>query len=87
MQVSLCQKFSEISVDIRDRFTLSVYSVDVFMADLVVFALDVKSLAVFDFAVRFKSLAAFDFAAVFRRFFGVDAAFAAFDPDLGNKIY
>ena len=36
----------------------------------------------FDFAV--KSLAAFDFAAVFRTFFGVDVAFAAFDPDLGR---
>ena len=54
------------------------------MADFVVFDLVVKSLVAFDFAVRLKSLAAFDLAAVFRRFFGVDVAFAAFDPDLGN---
>ena len=54
------------------------------MADFVVFDLDVKSLVAFDFVVRLKSLAAFDLAAVFRRFFGVDVAFAAFDPDLGN---
>ena len=54
------------------------------MADFVVFDLDVKSLVAFDFVVRLKSLAAFDFAAVFRRFFGVDVALAAFDPDLGN---
>ena len=54
------------------------------MADFVVFDLVVKSLVAFDFAVRLKSLAAFDLAAVFRTFFGVDVAFAAFDPDLGN---
>ena len=75
---------SVISVVIKDLFTLSVKSAEVFMADFVVFDLDVKSLVAFDFVVRLKSLAAFDFAAVFRRFFGVDVALAAFDPDLGN---
>ena len=52
--------------------TLLVLSVEVFMADF----------DGFDFAV--KSLAAFDFAALFRTFFGVDVAFAAFEPDLSR---
>ena len=77
-------QLTEISGESRDILTLSVLSVEAFIADFVVFALDVKSLVAFDFAVRLMSLAAFDFAAVFRRFFGVDVVFAAFDPDLRN---
>ena len=57
--------------DFRNNLTLhGVLSMEVFMADL----------AGFDFAI--KSLAAFDFAALFRTFFGVEVAFAAFEPDL-----
>ena len=55
---------------------------EVFMADFDGFDFVVKSLAAFDFVDIVKSLAAFDFAALFRTFFGVDVAFATFDPDL-----
>ena len=58
---------------------------EVFMADFDGFDFVVKSLAAFDFVDIVKSLAAFDFAALFRTFFGVDVAFATFDPDLEMK--
>ena len=55
------------------------------MVDFDGFDFVVESLAAFDFVDIVKSLAAFDFAALFRTFFGVDVAFAAFDPDLGTE--
>ena len=59
-------------------------SIEVFAADFEGFDFVAKSLAAFDFVDIIRSLAAFDFAELFRTFFGVDVAFAAFDPDLGN---
>ena len=67
----------------RNNLTFHVVlSMEVFMADLAGFDFAIKSLAAFDFVDIVKSLAAFDFAALFRTFFGVEVAFAAFDPDL-----